>query len=708
MKGLKGFFTIAALLIAATSFAQTGNEYQAPKLGVKKSLKQADYLFSIGSYYNAIGYYSNVVDKQEDNAYAGYQIGLAEFYLRDYKSAETWFKKVLDINSPGYPLAGYYYGMMLKYNGKYDLAKQAFTSFQKTYKGENAAGYKKLAKNHIAGCDLAVQLIANPDTVRIMHLGLEINQPYSDFSPTPWGDSLLIYSSLKSDSIIQLNDIKKNNQFAEFYAAPRTGDSTYSKSKLFMDIPVNDKDNHVGNGAFSPDHKRFYFTKCKMDNTMKTRCDIYETVYKDGKWSNPNKMGPEINSPDFTNTQPCIGTSKAGDVMYFVSDRVTGGEGGLDIWFSLRGKDGSWGEATAAGKKINTAGNEITPWYDSKGSTLYFSSDGQIGIGGYDIFKTKGSQKKWIDATNLGVPVNSSADDMYYILDDKKYTGYLVSNRSGTTSVKSETCCDDIWRVIYPRIINYAVKGYVFDAETKQPIEDAKVIMVTKDTLWGNSQMSDNDTMYFWDTKSVHNYELKADKDGYFSNSSAFFVQKKENSDTMRVDIFLKKIPIGPLVIKNIFYDFDKATLRPESYPSLDTLFQLLTDNPTIQVQIRSHTDSKGKDSYNLKLSQGRAQSVVNYLVGKGIDPSRLVATGMGETELLVKETTESGKDCEECRQQNRRTDFKIIGNIPGKEIIYQQGSTGFDPDAIDTYEEQQQEKQQEDAPLNLDQTTPK
>jgi outer membrane protein OmpA-like peptidoglycan-associated protein len=185
---------------------------------------------------------------------------------------------------------------------------------------------------------------------------------------------------------------------------------------------------------------------------------------------------------------------------------------------------------------------------------------------------------------------------------------------------------------------------------------------------------------------------LVATKSGYFNGGASFSVEKKEDNDTLLVNVYIKKIPIGPLVIKNIFYDFDKATLRPESFPALDSLYDVLSNNPSIVVEIRSHTDSKGNDDYNMKLSQNRAQSVVNYMVKKGITVDRLKATGMGETEPIAPNEI-NGKDNPEGRQLNRRTDFKIIGLIPGKEIIYKQGSAGFDENAVDTLEEQKKQE---------------
>ncbi len=693
MKLLSKSILIIFFLSPLFSFAQP-----VQNLNAKQSLKMADYLFNMGSYFNAVSYYEKVYEKQSNNAYAVNQIAQAQMLLRDYKEAEKWFKVLQDLNVDTYPEAGYYYALCLKYNGKYPAAKAAFNKFEKTYKGLNASALKKKAKMQAEGCDLALKFIAAPDTVKVEHLGANVNAPYTEFGPVPFGNDLLLYSSLKSDTIIILDDKKRNQSFAQFYSVPKLTDSTFGESSIYTDMPVNANDVHNGNGAFSADKKRFYFTRCKLDETsMKMRCEIFMTEVKsNGKWSNPIKLPAEVNS-DSTQTHPAVGNSKEGEVLYFSSNRAQG-TGGMDIWYSVK-KGDTWSMALNLGKKINTTGDDITPYYDSKNYVLYFSSNGWAGMGGYDVFKSKGGLKKWEPAKNMGYPINSSVDDMYYTLSEKKYIGYVVSNRPGTISVKSETCCDDIFEIRYPRIIYYAVRGYVFDAKTKMKLPNAKVIMVSNDTVkWGKDQLSKKDTMYFWDTQAFMNYKLMADKEGYFSNDANFSVERKFENDTMRVDIYLTPIPPKePIVIENIFYDFDGAGLRPESFKGLDSLYNLLMANPTIQIEIRSHTDSKGKDDYNLKLSQKRAESVVKYLMDKNIPKERLVATGMGEKELLVKETTDDGKDCESCRQLNRRTDFKIIGVIPGKDVIYKQGDSGFDEDAVDTLEEQKEQEKEEE-----------
>ncbi len=680
----------------------SAQDFPIQKLSFKKSLKMADYLYSLGSFYNAAQYYMAVDEKQAGNAYVISQVAECEYKLRDYKEAEDWYKKLVDLNDPLYGMAPYYYGLTLMYNGKYQDAKKVFDQFGKDYKGPDSQTLRKQAKTQSKGCDFAMAKLAKPDTVKVNHIGANINNPYTDFAPVPLGDTAVLFSSLKSDSIIMLDEIKKNNKFAQFYVSNVSGNNktgwNFEKAQLLSFAPWNDNNVHVGNGTFSTDKKRFYFTKCELNNdTMKMNCAIYVSEIKDGKWGDPQKLDDVINLSGSTNTQPTLGIStKQGETIYWVSDRANG-EGGLDIWFAARDKSGKFSNPQNCGRKVNTAGDERTPYYDSKTGTLYFSSDAMIGMGGEDIYKSRGSQKRWENAVNLGSPINSSVDDMYYTLDDNGYTGYLVSNRPGTISVKSETCCDDIWRVEYPKKLLYAVRGNVYDQDTRKLITGAKVMFLDDKNMQIGTKMSKQDSLYFFNTKVKKSYTLKSTKDGYFTGSSTFVVNEKDENDTMRVDLYMKLIPHEPIRIENIYYGFDSANLRPQSKPGLDTLYQILTDNPDIIVEIGSHTDSKGKDDYNQKLSQARAQSVVDYMIGRGVVAERLKAKGYGETKPLAKEIKADGKDSPEARQLNRRTEFKIIGTIPGKELIYEMGDPGFDPDAIDTYEEQKDQPQDEE-----------
>ncbi|MBA3648353.1 MAG: OmpA family protein [Chitinophagales bacterium] len=651
------------------------------KLNPQKSKKEADYLFNLGSYYNAVDYYQVMLKKTPDAEYPNYQMGMSELYLRDYAQAENYFKKLVDANAVNYPLAKYYYGLALKYNGKYDLAKTAFDDFTSNLKDtrdNEFAPYKKRAQTESKGCDLALKLLQKPDSVKIIHLNESVNNPFSDYAPVSLGDSALLFASLKSDSAIVVDAMQKDGQYSEFYEAKKVGNN-FQKAVAFPG-PFNSDQQHTGNGAFSPDRKRFYFTKCDLGAGMKMKCNIYMSEYQNGVWSDPDSLDKNVNYPDANNTEPAVGRSSTGDILYWASDRP-GGSGGLDIWMSaFENKTGKFSTAVNLGRNINTKGDEITPFFDIKTSTLYFSSNDLIGIGGFDIYKTRFTDKKWTDPVNAGVPLNSSVDDMYYVIDENQHSGYLVSNRPGTIALKSETCCDDIWSVEYPNVIRYVVRGNVYDAEKRQPLAGAKVFLVDDHQKQvGAAMISKADSLYYFNLQPKKFYTLKSVKQGYLTGSADFTVAERDYSDTMRIDLLMKKITSQPVRIQNVFYDFAKATLRPESLPPLDTLVTLLKDNPGIIVEIASHTDSKGTLKYNQKLSLSRAQSVVNYLESKGVTSDRLIAKGYGPTQPVAPNKLKNGKDNPEGRALNRRTEFKIVGSIPGRELIYQQGNPSED-----------------------------
>lgn len=648
-------------------------------MSVKDKLKTADRLLQEGIYYSAIDFYKEVAEEQSDNDYVANQLAETYFTTRDYKNAEAWYKKVITIDATKYPKAQYKYAMSLKMQGKYEAAKTEFTAAVKKLEDTPIDGinYKKMAKSEISACEFAMKEIKNPKPVRIKNAGSDINAAYSEFAPIPNGEDLY-YSSFRSDTVISFDDKTKEKFLTQIYKVKREG-SSFS-GKIPLPPVINDGENHNGNGTFSLNVKKFYFTRCTSaaDNPNKLTCSIYVSELKNDEWQAPSALPKEINDPGSTTTQPAIGVDKTGkEVLYFVSDRKEGGQGGKDIWYSVIGKDG-FTPPKNLGKKINTSGDEATPFYDRKFKIFYFSSNGHPGLGGYDIFKSEGNLKKMTSPENLGFPINSSVDDMYFVADESG-RGYLTSNRIGSMSLKSETCCDDIFVFEWIDKINVAVKGYVFEVgdSTHKPIEGATVSLYSIDKEANENVVMANivtekDKMYFFDLLPDKEYRLSASKKGFFSGKGLFLeyadisTKNITKSDTLIADLYLQRMKqnVG-YVIKNIYYDFDKATLRSESVSSLDSMLMLLNEHPEIKVELGSHTDSKGTDDYNIKLSQKRAESVVSYLIQKGIPANRLVAKGYGETQPVALNENADKSDNPEGRQLNRRTEFKIIGEVP-------------------------------------------
>jgi outer membrane protein OmpA-like peptidoglycan-associated protein len=352
-------------------------------------------------------------------------------------------------------------------------------------------------------------------------------------------------------------------------------------------------------------------------------------------------------------------------------------EGGMDLWASRFDKDLNFGAPYNAGKVLNTPQDEITPFYDDSKKTLYFSSNGHVNLGGFDIFKSKMIALEWSIPVNLGKPFNSSCDDLYYTVYKTQAAGYLVSNRPGTISLKSETCCDDIFGFTQKKKIK--IYGYSYDKtdSSKTPIPDVTLTIYKKNKETGEYEavkqiVTDSTTNKFeLPLREDDDYKIVASKGKYMSEQ--IFVTsddiKKSNGELPIFFRLEKLVKDKTYKLNNIYYAYKSAELTESSKGVLDTLVLLLDFNPRVIIELSAHTDSRGGDEYNLKLSQARAESCVNYLITKGIKPERLVAKGYGETMLLNK--CDNNTPCKEVEhQENRRTEFKVIGETEEGTII--------------------------------------
>lgn len=740
------------------------------ELSWKNNLKIADRFFEEGFYYDAAHYYQKVLKEKPENVDVIFKMAESFFLSRDYKQAREAYESVMIKNEQLYPLSRFKYALSNKMTGDYASAKDEFAKFIKEYRGSDSPFYKKIVKNEIAGCDYAIEAIKKPLSLEVHPMSKEVNAAYTEAAPMPVGKDKLLYASLRSDTLIVSENIKENAGRFKLYQAIKKNDGWENGMPLPENINVPSMD--VANGTFSPDGSKFFFTQCESNEAGRLICSIYSSDYKDGIWSNVVRLDKTINVPGFTSTHPAVeknvvsqkkGDGKGGGLftLYFVSD-MPGGVGGLDIWYTEISSKGEYKPPVNAGNKINTISDELTPFFNNSTRTLSFSSNGHPSMGGYDIFIAEGSKKKWSEPENAGYPLNSSVDDMYYSTD-MEGDGYLVSNRKGAIALKSENCCDDIFRVQLERekIVKIAVTGFAFDEEKTsvfsdnirlqlvgssgdallsamwnkenllkfeklpemdnykfmvndlktdtgfihtltlftqkgEKIQDAimsnegyfifdkfpkqnnyifsmdvipdvgfQLFMVDKDSseILVNEMLLPKGEPYFFTLKQNKNYRLVATKGGYFSNDIKFSTSGIENSITLYRNLPLRKLELNKaIILKDIYYDFDKATLRPESDKTLAFLVEILNENPRIIVELSAHTDSKGDDRYNEDLSQRRAESVVKYLKKSGIDKDRLVAKGYGEKKPIAPNTTPEGTDNPEGRQLNRRTEIKVIG----------------------------------------------
>jgi peptidoglycan-associated lipoprotein len=348
--------------------------------------------------------------------------------------------------------------------------------------------------------------------------------------------------------------------------------------------------------------------------------------------------------------------SADGNTIYFVSDRE-GGEGRLDIWYSTFQGD-SWSEPQNAGKRINTAFDDISPDISQDGNTLYFASNGRVGFGGFDLYKSSGGMGSWSDAENMGAPINSTYDDLAGVWSKDDSSAYFTSNRPGCTGR------DDIYwaKKVGQPPCEFAVHGLVLDKKTKQPVPFAIVILYEFDAAGDliplDTAKADQSASYNFELECNKKYKVVANAREYLANEEEFETKTTDpkNDIEINISIELERILIEePIILNNIFYDFDKADLRESSKEELNKLRGILEKNPHIAIQIGSHTDTNGSESYNKDLSERRAQSAVLFLMEGGIEGGRLKWFGWGESDPDV-----FPEMSDEDEQKNRRTEFRI------------------------------------------------
>lgn len=660
--------------------AGTGNgklkELPDPKnIGWRKDRRLGDKLMEKGSVYNAIRYYSEAVNKKSNKIFLYQRLADANFVLRDYRFANKYYKVVVDMDSAKHKMlmSVYQYALTEKYLGQYEEAKVWFSKFNKLSKSvDDLNEARRNATREAQGCDTALAMLASTDMkeFKVRHLGENINQPFTDYAPVLKDENTMYYGSWVSDRVILENKREKYADYSRIYMAKRNGNK-WAKAVALKDA-VNQVNMHTGNPSFSRDGNTMFFTECAQDEMSRMRCAIYKSSYTKDGWSQGEKLGTTVNADGATTTHPAVGKNEAGeDVLYFASDRTEGK--GMDIFYAKMNADGSFGRAKPIGPVINTRNNEETPFYDFKNDVLYFSSDGHVNIGGLDVYKTKAVGGDWTEPVNMGLPVNSSVDDMYFNWNEYAQLGFVVSNRPGGFGIKSETCCDDIYQVEKEKLL-LAVKGTLQNADsTNKAVENGIISLFDAKTGKEVKSFYATDGNYFFDLDAEKTYKLIARKGGFGDADIAVNTLGKRGNDTMTVDIPLKPMPgitnyVGQQ-IGVVYWEFDKDYLTDGAPDTLNNVTNFMMDHPSYVLEVGSHTDAKGSDAYNMKLSQRRSDAVIKYLLSKKIAGYRLVSKAYGETMPIALNENPPGTDYPEGRTKNRRTAFKVIKELTPDDI---------------------------------------
>jgi peptidoglycan-associated lipoprotein len=628
----------------------------------KQKTERAYAAYEAGSYFDAIDLFKDVYSKTRDRQLKADMVFMvSECYrlIDDPKNAELWYKRAVKSSFPR-PEAQYWLAESTKKLGHYPQAIEEFRKYRQLVPGDPRT------EQQIRSCELAMEWQASPEAYVVEELK-EANSKDSDFSPAFGRDDygLVWFTSSRDDAKGNKEHGTTGQSFTDIFETRLD-----KKGKWSTPVPLDFLNSEFEDGtpSFSSDYTEVYFTRCEAGKREKKGCDIMYSTREGTGWTDPVKI--DLVADSLVVAHPAL--SPDGQTLYFVSD-MPGGRGGKDIYRSTRTSPGSpWSKPENLGPDINTRGNELFPFVREDG-TLYFASDGHIGMGGLDIFKaTPQAGDGWI-VENMKVPINSPEDDFGITFEKEAEKGIFSSSRKGRSG-------DDLYTFEMPPLL-FTITGLVKDEKTGQPVDAAIVQLIASDGA--NLQTETGSAGDFrFSLRPEVDYIFLASKNGYLNGKEKETTRGQDKSREFMATILLTPID-KPIELPNIFYDFGKWDLRPESMVSLDKLVETLIDNPNVTIELMSHTDSRDTEEYNMELSQKRAQSVVDYLIGKGIAAERLTAKGYGETspkvvdEAIMKDapflrlgttlteqyinSLNNDEQKEIAHQINRRTEFRVL-----------------------------------------------
>ena len=636
--------------------------------------------------FNAIVYYSRYLSYENKDIKLTSRLADLYFETRDYAKADEYYDAVISLSPSKDPVAYYRKGMVCMSLGKYDDAIASFAKFKKYYhKRKDKLKYKRLSAIYATSAEWARKNSGSNGNIIITHQGEVLNHQDIDFSPFPVDANTLIYGAVYSDASNQIGPVR------QLFKSEKTN-GKWSRAQL-VEGEINDPAFNTGNAVISEDGNRMYFTRSRKNWLDKDVSELFLSRYDGEKWLKAEKLPFPVNNETYTTTQPALGRNlrTGNEILYFVSDRP-GGKGGMDIWYTeFDTKTSTYKNPADLNNKVNTVADEICPYYDNSTQTLYFSSKGmKTQFGGFDIFKTTGSPRKWTDAVILPKPVNSSYDDYYYSILKNNKEGFFTSNRPGSATLDNGTCCDDIYsfrinecvRVHSVGTVRYAMNSEFYKALNDKyklgltfPGDNSPLVGVPVELYLSDETGKDDILVSKTSTDISGNYSFELDRDknykvlvrnfGYQEKMLPVTTINADCNDTLPTGITLINY-LPEINIKiNIYYDLDKFDLTGKGRQTINSellpVFDLI---PNGIIEIGSHTDSIGTDVYNENLSQKRSESVVNYLISKGISRERLVAKGYGKKFPVAPNTNADGTDNPDGRQLNRRTEIKIVGEI--------------------------------------------
>lgn len=571
-------------------FFLISSQLEAQKL--KTLLVDGDKAFADNDFFGASIYYNKALIQDSSDIVIQYKYADASRLNYDYEIAEHWYSKVYKADPQGklYPECVFWIATLKKNKGKYKDAKKLFDKYAKKNKKKKDNYFVKKANQEIAACDLAQILVSNPNKeVSIIHLDSSVNSKVSEYAPIQV-DSLLYFSSLRN---AKDKDKSHHINFNKIYTAVQ--DSIHWEKAKELDSIFNKASIHNANTAFNENYTRAYISRCEQKNAQEFVCEIYSSDYVNGHWESLKKLPSQVNQPGSNNTQPSVGYLGDEEVLFFASNRA-GGQGGMDIWYSKINKDGTYEAAMNAGKKVNSIEDDITPFFCKPCQELFFSSTWHKGLGGFDIFKSEYKNNELDEPKNMGVPINTSYNDIYFSINSKQTQAFLSSNRIGSYFEEKESCCNDIYMFKLPQVKEPPKKidsTQIFVAQMK---------LLVPLTLYFHNDEPDKKTLAITTTK---NY-----KKTYEEYTAMKELYRKEYS---------KGAKGGDLErayndINSLFEDSVDAGMQDlERFAQL--LLKVLNNKEKVTITMKGYCSPLASTDYNINLAKRRISSLRNYFM---------------------------------------------------------------------------------------------
>ncbi|MBP7809198.1 MAG: PD40 domain-containing protein [Bacteroidia bacterium] len=668
---MKTTLLIGCIALLSLGKLQSQNNKTSPEEDFKRAEKIFSAIYSDNKvesasqskrgYAEALPIFLNLYKKDTANKNLAFKIGVCYQATRRYRiQATPYFNKAVTSTTKEYngstyeekqaPFVAYkFLGDAYHLEYKFDKAMEAYEKFIAL--SENNVSDKAMvaeAKHSIEMCKTGKVLVATPLNIKLQNLGNTVNSSSGDYSPVLSADQNTLFFTSRRPQTTGSQKDSDGNFMEDIYMSTKTK-TGWSPAKN-IGTPIN-TEWHEATVGLSPDGQTILIYRDDSGDG-----NIYSTSLDGDVWSTPVKLNDNINSKHW---EPSAFISANGLKLYFVSDKP-GGYGGRDLYVSKREVDGDWEKATNMGASINTQYDEDAPFIHPDGVTLSFSSNGHNTMGGFDIFSSfLSSEETWSEPVNVGFPINTTDDDIFYVISPDGKTAYFSSFREGGMGEK------DNFLATFPDIKEKPltlVKGTIID-ESGKPAKYAVITVTDNETekVVGVYKANSKTGAFLFILTPGKNYNITYQSQGHLFYSENIEIPKESNYHEINKAVTLNPITVGSkIVLNNIFFDFDKATLRPLSNVEIKNLVTIMRANPTMKVEISGHTDSKGNDEYNKKLSEERAQAVVNKLIESGISANRFKAKGYGETKHVAPNTNADGSDNPEGRQLNRRVELTI------------------------------------------------